>query len=162
MFDIEQLKKNQRDHIASHKEDMEHWSCDLHKDSLTNIGDAQIEEIFSELNKRETEEVKFSSMKGPIDFVGPEEARVLVVSRGSKSRADWFSPNFMEDYYDGIVYDVDHTLGVLRKHGKGRKFVFYLAMWIPVYAAFAPKEKFRGGILLHYGRKALWENEDAI
>lgn len=153
MFDIAQLQKNQRDYIESHKADLDHWSCDLPKDIPIDVGDKSIEEIFSRLNLNEPAGVRFVSMKGPVDTIGPEGQNVPVVSRPGKMRANWFSPSFSTDYFDDVMHEVTTTVAIMRENFPNKQYVFYFGMWIPVYAAYAAKDVFRGGIMYHAGRK---------
>jgi len=147
MFDIAQLQKNQFDFIESFKQgDRKYWPSYIAFDTPSNVGDGPIERIFTELNKHEDSVTKFSSMTGPVSVLHPLE--LPIVSRASKSRANWFSDNFEEQYIEWFLYSLKER----KKHIEleGRAYIYYLSMWVPVYAVD------RRGIFVHYGQKLVW------
>lgn len=153
MFDIDQLKKNQYDFIESYKKtDPKYWPTHIPVDTPSTVGDEPIERIFTHLNLYEDDVTRFSSMTGPVSILHPLE--IPIVSRAQKSRANWFSADFEKQYVEWFL----GTLTERKKHIDldGRKYVYYLSMWVPVYAVY-PR-----GIFVHYGQKLVWENEDAV
>lgn len=155
-FDIDLLKKNQRQYILSNFPDWEKRYPDtvafMRKlfpvEDVGNSLDSFITDVFSFLNTQEIPRVRFGTMSGPVGAI----EGIPCVSRPSKIRGSLHTPTAVTDYANNILHIINGNNSRLMEKGGIYTYNFY--MWIPVYGI---NTVCGCGLMTHYAQRVEWE-----